>query len=143
MHHVQEIMSRDVVHVGPTDTIRHAAELMSKYDIGSLPVCDGRRLTGMVTDRDLTVRALATGKSPDSPVRDVCTPNVEWCAEDDDLDAVQQRMADEQLRRMPVVNGKKELVGMLSLGDVATRSAGASHDEVANTLEGVSQARRH
>ncbi|MCF7697451.1 MULTISPECIES: CBS domain-containing protein [Mycetohabitans] len=143
MHRVQEIMSRDVVHISPSDTIRHAAELMDQYDIGVLPVCESRKLTGMVTDRDLAVRALAAGKELDSPVSEVCTPQVEWCMEDDDLDAVQKRMADAQLRRMPVINRQKELVGVLSLGDVATRSVGASHDEVANTLEGVSQTRHH
>ncbi|TDV21069.1 CBS domain-containing protein [Paraburkholderia caballeronis] len=139
MIHVREIMSRDVVHVAPSTTIREAAGLMARYDIGALPVCDGRRMVGMVTDRDLAVRALAVGAAPDTAVEEVATATVEWCCEDDDVDLVQQRMADAQVRRVPVVNEARELVGTLSLGDIATRADGASRDEVANTLEGVSQ----
>ncbi|HYS65818.1 MAG TPA: CBS domain-containing protein [Paraburkholderia sp.] len=143
MHHVHEIMSRDVVNVTPNDTIQHAAELMRRYDVGSLPVCENHRLIGMVTDRDLAVRALSAGRSADTPVREVASTDVQWCFDDDDVDAVQQRMAAAQLRRMPVVDHEKHLVGALSLGDIATRADNASRDEVANTLEGVSQPRMH
>lgn len=141
MTHVREIMSRDVVHVAPASTIREAAALMARYDVGALPVCEGQRMVGMVTDRDLAVRALSIGAPPDTAVGDVATAAVEWCFEDDDVDLIQQRMADAQIRRVPVVNEARKLVGTLSLGDIATRGAGASRDEVANTLEGVSQPR--
>lgn len=141
MIHVREIMSRDVVHVAPSSTIREAAGLMARYDVGALPVCDGQRMIGMVTDRDLTVRALAVGAPPETAVGEMATAAVEWCYEDDDVDLIQQRMADAQVRRIPVVNDDRELVGTLSLGDIATRADGASRDEVANTLEGVSQPR--
>ena len=139
MIHVREIMSRDVVHVAPSSTIREAAGLMARYDVGALPVCDGHRMVGMVTDRDLTVRALSVGAPSDMTVGEVATAAVEWCYESDDVDLVQQRMADAQVRRVPVVNDERELVGTLSLGDIATRADGASRDEVANTLEGLSQ----
>ena len=141
MTHVHEIMSRDVVHVAPSSTIREAAGLMARYDIGALPVCDGRRMVGMVTDRDLAVRALAVGVPAETAVGEIATAAVEWCYEDDDVDLIQQRMADAQIRRVPVVDSDRKLVGTLSLGDIATRADGASRDEVANTLEGVSQPR--
>lgn len=141
MTHVHEIMSRDVVHVAPSSTIREAAGLMARYDIGALPVCDGSRMVGMVTDRDLAVRALAVGVPAETAVGEIATPAVEWCYEDDDVDLIQQRMADAQIRRVPVVDSDRKLVGTLSLGDIATRADDASRDEVANTLEGVSQPR--
>lgn len=141
MTHVSEIMSRDVVHVAPSSTIREAAGLMARYDIGALPVCDGHRMIGMVTDRDLAVRALSVGAPAETAISEVATAAVEWCYENDDIDMVQQRMADAQVRRVPVVNDRHELVGTLSLGDIATRANGTSRDEVANTLEGVSQPR--
>ncbi|MBN3820473.1 CBS domain-containing protein [Paraburkholderia sp. Se-20369] len=139
MHRVDAIMSRDVVRVAPNDTIRHAAQLMARYDIGALPVCDHNRLVGMVTDRDLAVRAISTGKPPETPVREVASGPIEFCFEDDALDEIQQYMAAAQVRRMPVIDHDRRLVGMLSLADIATRADGASRDEVANTLERVSQ----
>lgn len=142
MQRINEIMSRDVVHVAPSDSIRHAAELMARFDIGALPVCQNSRLIGMITDRDLAVRAVSAGKAPDTKVHEIASGPIEWCFDDDQVDNVQKYMADAQVRRMPVVDHDKRLVGMLSTGDIATRTDGASRDEVANTLEGVSQPRR-
>ena len=139
MHRVNEIMSQDVVHIAPTDSIRHAAQLMEHYDVGALPVCDNNRLIGMVTDRDLAVRAISAGKPPETRIHEVASGPIEWCFDDDSLDEIQHYMADAQLRRLPVVDHDKRLVGMLSLADIATRSAGPARDDVANTLEGVSQ----
>jgi CBS domain-containing protein len=139
MNRIHEIMSRDVVTVAPSDTIGRAAQLMERYDVGSLPVCDGRRLIGMLTDRDITVRALAVGMMPDTPVREVASHGAEWCFDDDDVDAIQRQMSVAQLHRMPVIDRQRRLVGMLSLGDIATRGDSVSRDELANTLEGVSQ----
>ena len=139
MQRVNEIMSRDVVHVAPTDSIRHAAQLMKRYDIGVLPVCDNRRLVGMVTDRDLAIRALSAGKPPESPIRDFTSTPAEWCFDDDAIDDIQRYMADAQLRLIPVVDHEKHLVGMVSLGDIATRADGAAHEELAKTVERVSQ----
>ncbi|KVU45151.1 hypothetical protein WK68_06460 [Burkholderia ubonensis] len=142
MHRVNEIMSKDVVRVAPTDTIRHAAQLMARYDIGALPVCDHNRLVGMLTDRDLAVRAVSAGKPPETRVREVASGPIEWCFDDDSLDDIQRYMADAQLHRIPVVDHDRRLVGMLSLGDIATRAADASRDELVNTLERVSQPKR-
>ncbi|WP_322025135.1 CBS domain-containing protein [Burkholderia sp. BCC1977] len=142
MHLVNEIMSRDVVHVASTDTIRHAAQLMKRYDVGVLPVCDDSRLVGVVTDRDIVVRAVCAGKPPETRVHEVASGPIEFCFEDDALDEVQRYMATAQLHRLPVVDRYNRLVGMLSLGDIATRADTASRDEVANTLEGISQPER-
>lgn len=139
MHRVNEIMSQDVVRIAPTDSIRHAAQLMERYDIGALPVCDNNRLIGMVTDRDLAVRAISAGKPPETRIQEVASGPIEWCFEDDSLEAIRHYMADAQLRCLPVVDHDKRLVGMLSLADIATRTAGPARDDVANTLEGVSQ----
>ncbi|OXI38389.1 CBS domain-containing protein [Burkholderia aenigmatica] len=142
MYRVTEIMSRDVVCVAPTDTIRHAAELMRRFDIGVLPVCDGTELVAIVTDRDLAVRGLSHGHASDTPVKAVASTPVQWCVEDDGVGDVQQRMADVQLHRLPVLDRNRRLVGIVSLGDIATRAGGPERDELANTLEDVSLPRR-
>ncbi|HDR9584100.1 TPA: CBS domain-containing protein [Burkholderia stabilis] len=142
MYRVNEIMSRDVVCVAPADTIRHAAKLMRRFDVGVLPVCDGAGLVAIVTDRDLAVRALAHGHLPDTPVQAVASAPVQWCVEDDGVGDVQQRMADAQLHRLPVLDESLRLVGIVSLGDIATRASGTARDELANTLEDVSLPRR-
>ena len=98
MHRVNEIMSQDVVHIAPTDSIRHAAQLMERYDVGALPVCDNNRLIGMVTDRDLAVRAISAGKPPETRIHEVASGPIEWCFDDDSLDEIQHYMADAQLR---------------------------------------------
>jgi len=142
MHRVDEILSQDVVRLAPTDSIRHAAQLMAPYNVGAFPVCDNNRLVGMVTDRDLAVRAISVGKPRQTRIQEVASGPIEWCFEDDPLDEIRHDMADAQWRRQPVVDHDKRLVGMLSLADVATRSAGPARDDVANTLEGVSQPQR-
>ncbi|MGU7782064.1 CBS domain-containing protein [Burkholderia sp. PU8-34] len=142
MHLVKEIMSKDVVHVALTDSIRHAAQLMKRYDVGVLPVCDDGQLVGVVTDRDIVVRAVCAGKPPETRVQEVSSGPIEFCCEDDALDDIQHYMAAAQLHRLPVIDRYRRLVGMLSLGDIATRADGASRDEVANTLEGISQPQR-
>lgn len=119
---VSQIMSPSPRVIGPQETLKHAAELMRDLDIGALPVCNGKRLLGMVTDRDITVRGVATGLSPDEAcVSDVMTSDVQWCTEDQDSDDVMRLMGDAQVRRVPVVNADKELVGIVSLGDLALR----------------------
>ena len=91
----------------------------------SLPVCDGRRLRGMVTDRDITVRATAAGLPPDTTrVRDIMSDNVWWCFDDDDVDHIVELMSDHQIRRLPVVDRDKHLVGIVALGDLATDREG-------------------
>ena len=133
---ISDIMSRDVQVARPEDTLRDAAETMARIDVGSLPVCDGRRLQGIVTDRDIVVRGLAKGLGPDSGVTQVMTEGVEYCFEDDDLVEVSDKMAASQIRRIPVVDRDKNLVGIVSLGDVAREARPAESGDV---LEEVSQ----
>ena len=140
MHRVNEIMSQDVAHRADRfDPPCRAADGALRHR--RAPVCDNNRLVGMVTDRDLAVRAISVGKPPETRIQEVASDPIEWCFEDDSLDEIQHYMADAQLRRLPVVDHDKRLVGMLSLADIATRSAGPARD-VANTLEGVSQPKR-
>ena len=133
---ISDIMSRDVQVARPEDTLRDAAETMARIDVGSLPVCDGRRLLGIVTDRDIVVRGLAKGLGPDSTVPQVMTEGVEYCFDDDDLVEVSDKMAASQIRRIPVVDRDKNLVGIVSLGDVAREARPA---EAGDVLEEVSQ----
>ena len=133
---ISEIMSRDVQVARPEDTLRDAAETMARIDVGSLPVCDGRRLLGIVTDRDIVVRGLAKGLGADSGVTQVMTEGVEYCFEDDDLVEVSDKMAASQIRRIPVVDRDRNLVGIVSLGDVAREARPAESGDV---LEEVSQ----
>jgi CBS domain-containing protein len=134
---VSEVMTRQVELTKPDDTIEQAAKLMAKIDAGVLPVADGDRLVGMVTDRDIAIRAVAEGKGPrDAKVRDVMTANVKYCFEDEDLDQVAKNMGEIQVRRLPVMNRDKRLVGVVSLGDIAFQ---AGKDASGKALEGVSR----
>ena len=92
---------------------------MARLDVGVLPVGEDDKLIGMITDRDITVRAVAAGKGPGTPVREVMSSEVKYCFEGDDLDEVAENMADIKLRRLPVLDGKKRLVGIISIGDIA------------------------
>lgn len=118
---VSECMTREVTTIAPDRTIRDAARLMSDRDIGALPVGENDRLVGMITDRDIAVRAVAAGKGPDTPVREVMSKDIKYCYDDEDLDHVAKNMADIRVRRLPVVNRDKRLVGIISLGDVANK----------------------
>ena len=111
---IGDVMSRDAKLTSPDDTLRHAAQLMKECDCGVLPVADGDRLCGMITDRDIAIRGIAQGKGPDAKVRDVMTKDVKYCFEDQDLKEVTRNMADIQVRRLPVLNQDKRLVGILS-----------------------------
>ncbi len=122
---ISDIMTRNVRVVAPERTIQEAARLMDEMNVGVLPVCDGRRLRGMVTDRDITVRATAAGLPPDTTrVRDIMSDNVWWCFDDDDVGHIVQLMSDHQIRRLPVIDHDKHLVGIVALGDLATDSEG-------------------
>jgi CBS domain-containing protein len=126
MQLVSEIMTRNVQSISPRESARRAAQMMDDLNVGALPVCDGERLVGMVTDRDITVRATSAGLAPeDVVVDDVMSTDVRWCFEDQPLDEVMQQMADTQIRRIPVVShdDAHRLVGIVSLGDIATKSA--------------------
>jgi CBS domain-containing protein len=123
---VSEAMTDDVKIASPNQPIRDAARLMAQIDAGVLPVGENDRLVGMITDRDITIRAVGADKGPQTPIRDIMSKEVMYCFEDDDLDEVVQNMADIKLRRLPVLNRKKRLVGILSLGDIALTDGAAS-----------------
>jgi CBS domain-containing protein len=133
---VSDKMTRDVRIANPDDSIQQAASVMAECDAGALPVGQDDRLVGMVTDRDIAVRGVAQGRGPDTKVREVMTPDVRYCFEDEDLDQVARKMGEEQVRRMPVVNRDKRLVGILSLGDVAM---GEGPRPAGEALAGVSR----
>jgi len=117
---VRELMTRGVETVAPDATVADVARKMRDLDVGSLPVCDGQRLVGMVTDRDLSVRAAAEGKDPKStPVRDVMSPEVTWVFEDEPAEMASSVMRRRQIRRLPVLDRNDKLVGVVSLGDLA------------------------
>ena len=133
---VSKVMTRDVRLIEPSQTIREAAQLMAELDTGIIPVREGDRLVGMITDRDITVRGVAQGRGPDTSVREVMTDDVKYCFEDDDTNEVARNMADIQVRRLPVLDRDKRLVGIISLGDMAI-TEGAS--QVGDAVAGISQ----
>ncbi|MGN6390090.1 MAG: CBS domain-containing protein, partial [Burkholderiaceae bacterium] len=139
MQRISEIMTRDVRAVSPHEVVQRAAQLMNELNVGALPVCDGDRLVGMVTDRDIAVRVTAAGRAPDQAhVEEAMSADVRWCFEDQPLDEVMRQMAGTQIRRVPVVShdDAHRLVGIVSLGDLATRAAG--DDQVEQTVEKIS-----
>ena len=126
---IQQIMTRGVEVIQRDATIQHAAERMRALDVGSLPVADGKALAGMVTDRDITVRGVASGMIPqEALVSDVMTEDVRWCLETDTVEQVLDQMGDAQVRRLAVLNDAREVVGIVALGDLATRQS-ADTDE--------------
>jgi CBS domain-containing protein len=118
---VGEAMRRDVYVARPDHSIEDAARAMLAVDIGILPVEENDRLVGMISDRDIVVRAVAEGKGGRTPIGEVMTRDVKYCFEDDDIDRVEQNMGEQQVRRLPVLNRDKRLVGILSLADLAQR----------------------
>ena len=133
---VREAMTSDVRLTDPGQTIREAAQLMADQDIGALPVGENDRLVGMVTDRDIAVRAVAQGLGPDTKIRDVMSQEVMYCFDDEDLDDAAHNMGDIKVRRLPVVNREKRLVGIVALGDVARAE---DKGTVAKTVKEVSK----
>jgi CBS domain-containing protein len=121
---VSEAMTRDVRVATPGQSIRDVAKTMAEIDAGSMPVGENDRLIGMITDRDIAIRAVAQGKGPDTPVREVMSDSkVLYCYDDEELDHVARNMASEKVRRLPVVNRDKRLVGIVSLGNLAQSEA--------------------
>lgn len=137
---IRDMMTPNVDVIRPDATLQEAAQKMRSLDVGPLPVCDGERLVGMLTDRDITVRATAEGKDPKStPVRDVMTPDVIYCHDDRDLDEAARLMERHQIRRLLVMDKNQRLVGIISLGDLATRSDRENEELDEEVLEQVSQ----
>ena len=133
---VRDKMTRMVRIASPDDSVQQAARLMAEADAGALPVGQDDRLVGMVTDRDIAVRAVAAGKGPETRVGEVMSPGVEYCFEDEELEEVARRMGERQVRRLPVLNREKRLVGILSLGDVAM---GEGPHPAGDALSGISR----
>ena len=128
---VSEAMTREVRVANPGQSIREVAKIMAEIDAGAMPVGDNDRLVGMITDRDIAIRAVALGKGPDTPVRDVMsTEQVLFCYDDEELDHVAKNMSEQQVRRLPVVNRDKRLVGIVSLGNLAQREGRAANKAV-------------
>jgi CBS-domain-containing membrane protein len=127
MQTVSEVMTRDVQSISPEESVRRAAQLMDEFNVGSIPVCDGNKLVGMITDRDITIRSTAAGQAPEKTrVGDVMSTDVRTCYSTQTVDEVLGQMGDVQIRRVPVVDqASHTLVGIVSLGDMATKhSAG-------------------
>ena len=133
---VSEAMTREVRVAGPDQTIREAAQMMAELDAGALPVGEEDRLIGMITDRDIAVRAVAHGKSPDTRIRDVMTDDVKYCFDDEEVAEVARNMADIQVRRLPVVNRAKRLVGIVAIADIAASEA---PEVVGDAVSGISE----
>ena len=129
-------MTKDVQFISPEESVRRAAQMMDEFNVGSIPVCDGDKLVGMITDRDITVRSTAAGKAPESTrVGDVMSTDVRTCHAGQSVNEVLSQMGDVQIRRVPVVDQQShKMVGIVSLGDMATKQASG----IENALEEIS-----
>jgi CBS domain-containing protein len=134
---IQEVMSGNVQVADPNQPIHDAARMMAKLDCGAIPVGENDRLVGMITDRDIALRAVAGGKGPNTPVRDVMSNEVFYCFADQQLDEIAANMADIRVRRLPVLDRNKRLVGIVSLGDIALADQRGS--AAAMALSGISE----
>jgi CBS domain-containing protein len=135
---VKDVMTRGAECISPDETLQEAARKMKNLDVGALPVCDRDRLAGMVTDRDIVVRAVAEGRDPRTVrIRDAMTEGVTYVFEDDDINEAARLMRQKQIRRLVVLNRDKRLAGIVSLGDLAVET-GDEH-LAGRTLEDVSQ----
>jgi CBS domain-containing protein len=135
---IQDIMTHDVILVSPDETLQTAANRMAELDIGILPVGENDRLVGMITDRDIVVRAVAAGLGPHAMVSEVMTPEIKYCFLDQEVDEIVSNMADIQVRRLPVLDHDKRLVGIVSLSDIATME---NPEQAAEALGGISRPR--
>ncbi len=136
MKKIRDVMTKDIETIGPDDTLVEAAEKMRALNVGPLPVCRADKPIGMLTDRDIVVRAVALGRDPRATkVGDVMSPDIEYCSEDDDLDDAAKLMKEKQIRRLLVLDDDKKLCGIVSLGDMAVER----EDVAAEALEGISE----
>ena len=132
---VSECMSTDVKICAPDDTVQQAARTMREIDAGAIPVGENDRLVGMVTDRDIAIRAVADGRGPDTTVRDVMSKEIRFCFDDEDTEEVAEHMADLKIRRLPVLNRDKRLIGIISLGDLSLSDGDASGEALSEISE--------
>ena len=137
MTRIAQVMTRGVRTMAPGDSLMRAAQAMDELDVGALPVCEGERLVGMVTDRDIAIRGVAQGCAADrTPVADVMSTDVQCVYEDQSVEEASAQMRDLQIRRLPVLDRDDHLVGMLALGDLAVK-AGA--ERAADALSEISE----
>ena len=135
---IREVMTSDVRLVDPKTTLKDAAQMMREGDFGLLPIGENDRLVGTITDRDIAIRAVANGKDPNSTtVRDAMSQGIFYCFEDQSVDEVAAMMGDKQVRRMPVLDRDKRLVGIVALGDLATRRG--ADDDAGEALSDISR----
>ncbi len=122
-HQLKDVMSRDVMVISPDMTIGEAAKKMCDGDFGMMPVGENDRMIGAISDRDIVIRAVAEGKGPDTKVREIMSEGICWAFDDDTVEHAAKLMSERQVRRLPVVNRDKRLVGIVALGDFAVDSA--------------------
>ncbi|MFC3458809.1 CBS domain-containing protein [Massilia haematophila] len=136
MQTIQDVMTRDVETISPQETVQRAAQMMDELNVGAIPVLDGGKLVGMITDRDITVRSVAAGQAPGSTrVGDVMSTDVRTCTTRQTVDEVLGQMGDVQIRRVPVIDeDSQEVVGIVSLGDMATKHSA----QIDRTLDEIS-----
>jgi CBS domain-containing protein len=135
---LRDVMTRNVEIVDPNANLQEAAGLMKTLDVGSLPVCDGNRVHGVLTDRDITIRAVAEGRDPrQTPVREIMSTDLIYCFEDQAVEEAALLMEEHQIRRLPIMSRDKRLVGIVALGDLAVEV----DDEalVGEVLESISE----
>ncbi|MCM2253884.1 MAG: CBS domain-containing protein [Ramlibacter sp.] len=137
MHTIKDVMSRDVQVISPDATIAEAAQCMRDGDFGMMPVGENDRMIGTISDRDIAIRAVAQGQGGDAKVRDVMSDGVCWAYEDDPVERAAQLMSEKQIRRLPIVNRDKRLVGILALGDLAVKET--EKGSVAEALSEISE----
>lgn len=135
---LEEIMTRNVQVIAPDANLQEAARMMKSLDVGGLPVCDGERLCGFLTDRDIILRAVAEGQDPaNCKVSDAMTRQIHWCYADEDVEKAAKLMKEDQIRRLMVLDRDKKLCGIVSLGDLAVE--GEDDEFAGNVLESVSE----
>jgi CBS domain-containing protein len=137
MQQVKDVMSRGVKMVSPETTIREAARQMRDGDFGMLPVAENDRMIGAISDRDIAIRAVADDRGPETTVRDVMTGGIFWAYEDESVEEAARIMSERQVRRLPVVNRDKRLVGIVALGDFAVQPEDVQ--PASEALSGISQ----
>jgi len=133
---IRDLMTSNVETVSPDQTAKDAAAFMLSADTGSIPVCEGEKVIGMITDRDIAVRGIAAGKGPECSVRDLMSNDIICARDTDDAQAIAQKMSEAQVRRLPVLDSSDKLVGMVSLGDLSREAESSVASEA---LEGVSR----
>jgi CBS domain-containing protein len=141
---IREIMTREVDVVAPNASVRDAAAKMKELDVGAIPVCDGQKLSGLVTDRDITLRAVAEGRDPSKTrVSEVMSSEIAYCFEDNSVEQAAKLMESKQIRRLPILDRNKQLAGIVSLGDIAVRTEGSRQKDLAGeALEEISEPAR-